>query len=286
MQRENYRGALWIDAISINQDDLTERSQQVAITGRIYSTALKVHVWLGPATSNDLVVQAMRELRAINWKSMCKTQPYETSVDLWDRSKEHEPMDHFQSCTDYFFDSMLQLQWIDYWDRIWTIQEFVLAREIELRCGPEILDGETLVWYEWARHETYRSQPEFHPDCKAEDLSKKATVLLPSVAMRTVHHRAKRLHCEDPDSWKEEIDDLIHKYQKSRCANCLDHVYALLPLSISRHLIVPDYCKSKWDLFHDVGRIVSNRRNEPEYIQWRNPAQWRGRLKYDFKLFL
>jgi hypothetical protein len=41
---------LWVDAICINQEDLSERSQQVRIMGELYSSANMVHAWLGTET--------------------------------------------------------------------------------------------------------------------------------------------------------------------------------------------------------------------------------------------
>jgi hypothetical protein len=38
---------LWVDAICINQDDISERSQQVAMMSQIYAGARRVLVWLG-----------------------------------------------------------------------------------------------------------------------------------------------------------------------------------------------------------------------------------------------
>jgi hypothetical protein len=38
---------VWIDAICINQNDLTERNPQVSHVGDIYSQATTVVVWLG-----------------------------------------------------------------------------------------------------------------------------------------------------------------------------------------------------------------------------------------------
>jgi len=38
---------LWVDAVSINQDDLVERKEQVAIMGQLYSKADRVLMWLG-----------------------------------------------------------------------------------------------------------------------------------------------------------------------------------------------------------------------------------------------
>lgn len=39
---------IWIDAICINQDSMTERSSQVRIMDRVYRQAVKVLIWLGP----------------------------------------------------------------------------------------------------------------------------------------------------------------------------------------------------------------------------------------------
>ena len=43
--------SFWIDAISINQKNNLERSEQVNITRHVYQTADKVIIWLG--VSND-----------------------------------------------------------------------------------------------------------------------------------------------------------------------------------------------------------------------------------------
>ena len=44
---------IWIDAISINQEDLQERNSQVSMMGDIYSGAFPVRVWLGPETETS-----------------------------------------------------------------------------------------------------------------------------------------------------------------------------------------------------------------------------------------
>lgn len=45
---------LWIDAICINQEDLDERSVQVAIMGDIYRQARRTVIWLGDYMDNSL----------------------------------------------------------------------------------------------------------------------------------------------------------------------------------------------------------------------------------------
>ncbi|PVI05405.1 HET-domain-containing protein, partial [Periconia macrospinosa] len=44
---QSQTGYLWIDQICIDQDNTTERSQQVGIMGKIYSKAQRVLIWLG-----------------------------------------------------------------------------------------------------------------------------------------------------------------------------------------------------------------------------------------------
>ncbi|KAJ4334110.1 hypothetical protein N0V95_009253 [Ascochyta clinopodiicola] len=55
---------IWIDAISINQADVEERSKQVSIMKRIYQNATRVIVWLGPATDSSEQAMTFLEMMA------------------------------------------------------------------------------------------------------------------------------------------------------------------------------------------------------------------------------
>lgn len=55
---------LWIDAACINQEDVDEKSAQVAMMGRIYGAAEKVIVWLGPV--DDFTRPALSLLRTLS----------------------------------------------------------------------------------------------------------------------------------------------------------------------------------------------------------------------------
>ena len=54
---------VWIDALCINQGDISERSDQVARMGSIYSCAVSVIVWLGP--HDDYFLVALDTIRLI-----------------------------------------------------------------------------------------------------------------------------------------------------------------------------------------------------------------------------
>jgi hypothetical protein len=54
---------LWIDAISINQDDVAERSRQVRRMGEIYDNASAVYSYIGPSDDDtEEAVKFMKEL--------------------------------------------------------------------------------------------------------------------------------------------------------------------------------------------------------------------------------
>lgn len=55
---------IWIDAVSINQTDIAERNGQVAIMKKIYQSATRVNVWLGPATESSEQAMAFLKMMA------------------------------------------------------------------------------------------------------------------------------------------------------------------------------------------------------------------------------
>ena len=74
---------LWIDRIAIDQKDMAERAQQVALMGDIYSSASLVVIWLGTADDstepafgllNDLGGQMLEYMKIQNLKSYAEAQ--------------------------------------------------------------------------------------------------------------------------------------------------------------------------------------------------------------------
>jgi hypothetical protein len=53
LQSANQESVYWIDAISINQTDVAERTQQVSLMRKIYEMAEEVFVWIGSAAEFD-----------------------------------------------------------------------------------------------------------------------------------------------------------------------------------------------------------------------------------------
>ncbi|KAK1464959.1 hypothetical protein CMEL01_12314 [Colletotrichum melonis] len=101
---------LWIDAISINQADTVERSQQVSHMREIYTSADLVLTWLGPDLALGLMY--LRELgdHALTVSRNRKEAPKLLPIHVKDRyTIIRETVRVFQST---------------YWNRVWTVQEY------------------------------------------------------------------------------------------------------------------------------------------------------------------
>jgi hypothetical protein len=126
----------WIDAICINQEDIDERNQQVAIMGEIFSQAKCVITWLGEADSHtsDFFMD------------------YMSNIDLYTGQVAREfisqvPKETFSKVRDTH---LMDTIWgHPYWTRVWIVQEIVLAKEVVVLCGTKSCKYNQLVgmWY-------------------------------------------------------------------------------------------------------------------------------------------
>lgn len=109
---------LWVDAICINQDSITERNTQILFMGKIYSTARQVIIWLGLETEdNDINLRVLAE-----------------------RAKELNPEEIRANIGNLF-----ERQW---WYRSWVVQEFLNAQKRIFVCGSITLSFNTMrrIW--------------------------------------------------------------------------------------------------------------------------------------------
>lgn len=111
---------LWIDALCIDQANLSERNHQVTLMSKIYSQAVDVVIYLGDATENsDLAVDFIVE---------CDSPTSRTSSLSYPKSG---PL--IQALNSFF-----RRPWFT---RVWVIQEVILSSRGTAYCGKK-----TLVW--------------------------------------------------------------------------------------------------------------------------------------------
>jgi len=118
---------LWVDAISINQNDVTEREEQVAIMGLIYQSAQWDLLWMGREVERyryAMYVLGHRfsddeEIAAVEFARFVRGKP-----SIWS---------HLMA----FFEAAV-------WERMWIVQELALAPEVQVICGSRKLSWESL----------------------------------------------------------------------------------------------------------------------------------------------
>ncbi|KAF4618001.1 hypothetical protein G7Y89_g15004 [Cudoniella acicularis] len=163
LRHPTLRRHLWIDAICINQEDVGERSQQVAIMGQIYRLGYKVLIWLGetvPCTSAALAKLpelGQKQEKFETEKEDFFRECYEGKRSL-DSGAQYSAFDIECEWTAMFGDlRKTELKSPDnkncqlwqglcdifsrtYFERVWIIQEVVLSPTAVVLCGPHRCD--------------------------------------------------------------------------------------------------------------------------------------------------
>lgn len=138
---ELHEGAYyWIDYFCIDQSNMRERSEQVSVMKRIYQRAEAVDVWLGPATDAEAekVDRVLGDLASL----ASKYGTEETAGTIRPRSFFVSHPDQLLPKEDWdIMGTFLSRRWFH---RVWTLQEFALARDIRIMYGHHFVNYETL----------------------------------------------------------------------------------------------------------------------------------------------
>ena len=117
---------LWVDALSINQTNLEEKAQQVAMIGKIFQQSVRVLAWVGEHLDNSELVFAlskdMQDLGARKWRQPRNFSRRRDIICAWTS----------------FLDRR-------YFHRVWTFQEVVCHRDVLVCCGPNKKSWEDLI---------------------------------------------------------------------------------------------------------------------------------------------
>ena len=123
---------LWVDALCIDQSAIPERNSQVSHMRTIYQRARKVVIWLGEEFEGvEIAVQSLKE--------MADNPRLHINPSLAPHLKTIDHAAHLGELLEAL-ETFLTLPW---WTRTWTVQEFILGRQRELRCGKFFLDGDS-----------------------------------------------------------------------------------------------------------------------------------------------
>ncbi|RSM10747.1 hypothetical protein CEP52_003424 [Fusarium oligoseptatum] len=131
LQEDDKTVTLWIDAICIQQSNNAEKSWQIQLMKDIFEKATTTMVWLGEDPESAAIVQAFSRIsqRGLSWDS-----------NIWDTS---DAVEWLQSSPELLGSplggpvqaAIYKLLNLDYWFRVWCLQEFLVSRDITVACG-------------------------------------------------------------------------------------------------------------------------------------------------------
>jgi hypothetical protein len=137
---ENMPTKVWADALSINQTDLDERGRQVHLMRDIYARASIVISWLGEDDDGEMGL-AMKTIEVIS----CNVLAFERSLnDLewlrqypWLITKDEAIPEQIPNKA---WAALFSFCNNSYWQRVWILQETVVARSLWIMSGLRLLD--------------------------------------------------------------------------------------------------------------------------------------------------
>lgn len=252
---------LWTDFLCINQDSLQEKDEQISRMGEIYSNARQTIAWLGRSDSSPSQIQAeesvehhMLEIpRALRrppfqWESFQKA--FESSQrswmdfvrkvrsadqaiwvkEVWDASDMMEEvrsqipkavMSRFNPWISAPVDKILSL---DYWKRVWIVQEVALANKVELRYGDTTLDFDDFIRAYQVRF--------FYPGtrsslaCRNEAIAAvEARIAGDDISIREIIEWSQRCECSIPVDRVKGLFALLRKQKLDRNTEKALHTY-------------------------------------------------------------
>ena len=111
---------VWVDSLSIDQQNKDELSRQVQLMSYIYGRATSVAIWLGPEIDNShSALQLMEELANVA----------DTRGKVYRRISDDAKRSHFSALVSLFER--------EYWNRLWVVQEVYIPEpaKINVYCG-------------------------------------------------------------------------------------------------------------------------------------------------------
>lgn len=254
---------LWIDAVCINQDDLTERSVHVAKMHKIYASGEKNLIWIGE--DDGTVADAIRDMDIVFEEMKQDTDDFKTFPMPGDADYYH----HFGSGLKTTIDltPLMRLCSRPWFGRLWVVQEAALAPENSCWCGDHTFDLITFLrvarWL-WMK----RNYLTLGPFSDTESAFVTAGLMFKIADKEFGYYQVgSRQKSFDKNDWRQFAASptywLLVGLQEFACRQPIDHVYGLLGLyqQLSGNdqlpeLLQPGPSKSVSEVFTDATRLA------------------------------
>lgn len=239
LRRRDAPRTLWIDAICIDQQNMAERSEQVAKMAQIYSLAARVVIWLGPASpDSDLAMRLVRDLgQAISYDPKTGTL---TSTSNVEAESHWADLDQLLPYEEAELGALKNLFWRPWFERLWVVQEARISAEAVLICGRK-----EIAWH--------------------FVMTALKGLLIKDLKTPWSHEVMVRLReievVFDPKRSEETLRSLLEVTRGLKCADDRDRIYALLSLVTYGPRIKPDYSLSTIQVYREVAALWMSMRH-------------------------
>lgn len=251
LQSPDEERILWVDAVCINQNDNLERTHQVSIMRHIYEHAFRVLVYLGPAWTG---CEEAFEFFEASASDLNMHYDDEILPHIVVKGKTIDGSSELRGHLDAFFNA-------PWWERIWTIQEFVLAKTVVFHCGPYTLPEKTLLqsnvhithhWFTCCNYSLMLPRKFPSSECAIPELFSRLAYLDFQRAFRS----------------KLSFVYIISSFRTRHSYDSRDKVFGLLGLASGpwEGAIMPDYSRSTEDIYRDLAIACVDRRGTVEFL--------------------
>jgi hypothetical protein len=235
LRHEKNTRIIWADAICINQNDLRERSQQVAMMGDVYRCATRVVAWLGPeADKSTHALNFIRQLSsqvAVNWITF--------DIEIAAERKQHKTADgssimylHAGYC-----EAIYHLVMRPWFERLWIIQEISIGKENAiLQCGTDSIPWKGFLDAILCLH-TRTDRSGFGD--KTEAFLSRCDLIYKLAVIQT----------------HGSIEHIRHQLAQAQCSDQRDRIYGTLNIvrdNVQELGITPDYTKTLAEVYKDT----------------------------------
>ena len=223
LRKKNKSRVLWADAISINQNDDQEKSFQVALMGTIYQSAQWDLLWLGLDLNDFREAFPILEYNFSDREDEARTE----FTKLVEKLQRHNLA---------ALDQLVSFFMAPVWQRMWIVQELVLAKRVFLVCGPKYLNYSSIDYIS-----TFLTSPRY-------------VDRIPVEAYRGVRQVS---NTSNLSYWKHRGRpwDLLGIWSHFGWCKCLkpqDKIFAILNIASDKLGIRPDYSISTEKLFCNI----------------------------------
>ena len=261
---------LWVDALCIDQENEEEKSEQLEHMRHIYSQAISVIAWLGPAVDNsDIAMQWIQQYGGRSFELDIGTKPdlrlrylLETveasGKDLVDKRLKgfiEDLKEQFSPANlehTGFDTALLDLFKRAYWSRIWVVQELTSASRLLFMCGNETMTDDSLNhalrllrnFGQYRRLHWDHDTPIAH--------SKEASII--SIDIGNPINLLKFRRAAGPSP----LIHLLRSFRHFQATDPKDKVLALLGIArdVEALGLHPDYRKSCKEIYTDLARTL------------------------------